>query len=52
VAVTAQRSPRQILQKRLHTMRQHLRAVVKQNGRFDPLRAAVRYAETLERVTR
>ena len=51
-AVNAQRSPRQILQNRLHTMRQNLRAVVEQNGRFDPLRAAVRYAETLERVTR
>jgi uncharacterized protein YkwD len=51
-AADPSRSPRQILDARLHTMRQNLRAVVEDTGRFDPLRAALRYAGTLDRVTR
>jgi len=46
------RSPREILNHRLHTMRKNLRAVVEERGPFDPLRAALRYAGTLDRVTR
>jgi uncharacterized protein YkwD len=48
----AHRSPRQILHDRIHTMRKHMRDQVADAGGFDPLRAAVHYSVTLDRVSR
>jgi uncharacterized protein YkwD len=48
----ALQSPRQILHDRILTMRKHLRDRLAQAGGFDPLRAAVHYSATLDRVSR
>jgi uncharacterized protein YkwD len=43
---------RRELQQRLHNLRQNMKAAKHRNGPFDPVRAAVRYAGTLDRVSR
>jgi hypothetical protein len=48
---TAAEIARAQLQQKLHSLREHLRQARHRNGPFDPVRAAVRYAGTLDRVT-
>ena len=45
-------APRWTLSRQLHALQVRMRESVEQHGRLDPLRAAVRYSDTLDRVNR